>query len=82
MSQRPTHQGCSQQSPSPAIPAALLPLLVLTFVLLVLVIGSGLVYVAFTHPSLSMPLTVAASGVTLVFTIAGVLVAVLAAQRL
>ncbi|WP_329391435.1 hypothetical protein OG625_40180 (plasmid) [Streptomyces sp. NBC_01351] len=61
--------------------AALLPLLVLVFVLLVLVIGAGLLYVTAAHPSLAIPLTVAAAGVTIVFTIAGVLVAVMASRR-
>ncbi|WP_331742898.1 hypothetical protein OG239_42685 (plasmid) [Streptomyces sp. NBC_00868] len=61
--------------------AALLPLLVLVFVLLVLVIGAGLLYVTIAHPSLAMPLTVAAAGVTIVFTIAGVLVAIAASSR-
>ncbi|MFE2325309.1 hypothetical protein ACFXD5_15540 [Streptomyces sp. NPDC059385] len=42
---------------------------------------AGLLYVTLAHPSLAMPLTVAAAGVTIVFTIAGVLVAVMASSR-
>ncbi|MFD6186776.1 hypothetical protein [Streptomyces goshikiensis] len=60
---------------------ALLPLLILVFVLLVLVIGAGLLYVTAAHPSLAIPLTVAAAGVTIVFTIAGVLVSVMSSSR-
>lgn len=71
----------SQQPLSATLPPALLPLLALAFVLLILIVGGGLIYVTFTHPSAAVPLTVAAAGVTLVFTIAGVLVALVAAQR-
>ncbi|MEU4359915.1 hypothetical protein [Streptomyces virginiae] len=53
--------------------------MVLVFVLLVLVIGAGLLYVTAAHPSLAMPLTVA--GVTIVFTITGVLVAIVASSK-
>jgi len=80
MSQPRTDQG-SQPSPSAAVPPALFPLLALAFVLLVFILGSGLVYVTFTHPSIAVPLTVATAGITLVFTIAGVLVALAAAHR-
>ncbi|MFH8894498.1 hypothetical protein [Streptomyces sp. NPDC017949] len=71
------------QPPTPAggETATLLPLLLLVFVLLVLVIGAGLLYVAVVHPALAMPLTVAAAGVTIVFTIAGVLVALISTHR-
>ncbi len=57
-----------------------LPLLVLVFVLLVLVIGAGLLYVTAAHPSLAMPLIVATAGVTIAFTIAGALAAVMASS--
>ncbi|MFD8024523.1 hypothetical protein ACFV6G_29415 [Streptomyces lavendulae] len=53
----------------------------LVFVLLVIVIGAGLLYVTAAHPALAMPLTVAAAGVTIVFTIAGVLVTLLGTRR-
>ncbi|MFF7975390.1 hypothetical protein [Streptomyces sp. NPDC007905] len=53
----------------------------LTFVLLVLIIGGGLVYVTLMHPSVAVPLTVAAAGLTVVFTVASVLVALVIAQR-
>ncbi|MFJ3205815.1 hypothetical protein [Streptomyces sp. NPDC086989] len=72
-----------QPTPPPAGggAAALLPLLVLVFALLVLIIGAGLLYVTLAHPSLAMPLTVAVAGVTVVFTIAGVIAAFIAASR-
>lgn len=80
MSQPLTHQG-SQQSRSAVVPSLVLPLLALTFVLLVLIIGGGLVYVTLMHPSVAVPLTVAAAGLTVVFTVASVLVALVVAQR-
>lgn len=80
MSQSPAHQGC-QQPPSTEIGATVVPLLALTFVLLLLVVGGGLLFVTLTHPSLAVPLTVATAGVTLVFTIAGVLVSLVAQRR-
>jgi hypothetical protein len=56
------------------VPTIVLSLLVLTFALLTLVIGSGLVYLTFVHPSVAVPLTVAATGVTLVLTVFGTLI--------
>ncbi|MFF0385392.1 hypothetical protein [Streptomyces sp. NPDC004286] len=52
----------------------MLSLLVMALALLVLVIGGGLVYVAFVHPSIAVPLTVAVTGVTLVLTVVGTLI--------
>ncbi|KOV83915.1 hypothetical protein ADL01_09520 [Streptomyces sp. NRRL WC-3618] len=57
------------------------PLLALTFVLLLLVIGGGLVYVTLTHPAVAVPLTVATAGVALVVTIASALLALVAPRR-
>lgn len=81
MSQPPIHQGDAQQSQPAAVPSLVLPLLALTFVLLVLIIGGGLVYVTLMHPSVAVPLTVAAAGLTVVFTVASVLVALVVVQR-
>lgn len=72
MPQSPTHQEC-QQSPATGS-AIMLSLLVMVLALLALVIGSGLVYVTFVHPSIAVPLTVAAAGVTLVLTVVGTLI--------
>lgn len=80
MSQPHTHQDC-QQPPSTDLPAAVLPILALTFVLLLIVVGGGLVYVTLTHPSVAVPLTVATAGVTFVVTIASTLVALVTRRR-
>ncbi|MFJ4320587.1 hypothetical protein ACIP46_35680 [Streptomyces lavendulae] len=83
---QPTPTPTPDPLPLPTPPAsgttsALVPLLVLVFVLLVIVIGAGLLYVTAAHPALAMPLTVAAAGVTIVFTITGVLIALLSPHR-
>lgn len=46
------------------------PLLILVLVLVVLLVGAGLAYVTWLHPSLGTPLTVASAGTTLLATIA------------
>lgn len=72
----------SVMPPAPPTPAgiAVLPFLVLLFVL-VLIIGAGLLYLTVAHPALAVPLTVAAGGVTVMFTIAGVIAAFMTASR-
>ncbi|MCY0921154.1 hypothetical protein OS965_23695 [Streptomyces sp. H27-G5] len=54
---------------------------IFTFLLLTAVIGAGLLYVTVRHPSLAGPLSVATGGIALIFTIAGVLVTVMATSR-
>lgn len=60
--------------PQPQESAALIrvvwSLLILVLVLVVLIIGAGLVYVTWRHPSLGTPLGVAVGGVTLLVTTA------------
>jgi len=58
------------QEPATAPTRAVWSLLILVLVLLVLLIGTGLLYVTWRHPSLGTPLGVAFGGVTLVVTIA------------
>ncbi|MFE6834074.1 hypothetical protein ACFVFI_04425 [Streptomyces sp. NPDC057705] len=57
------------------------PLLALVLVLLVLVIGAGLLYVATTRPELTAPLSVAAQGIAAVVSAVGVLAALAAVRR-
>lgn len=71
----------SPQSQSEPLASVLTPLLALMFVLLVVIVGCGLVYVTFMHPSAAVPLTVAAAGVTLVVAIVAVVVTLCTAQR-
>lgn len=49
---------------------AVWPLLVLLLVLVSLVIGVGLFYIAWQHPTLATPLAVATGGVTVLATVA------------
>ncbi|AXE27926.1 hypothetical protein C0216_30970 (plasmid) [Streptomyces globosus] len=49
--------------------------LILVFVLVLLLLGAGLVYLTAVHPSLAAPLTAAAAGITVVFTTATVAIA-------
>lgn len=59
----------SQESPT-LPPLAIWSLLLLVLVLVVLLVGAGLVYVTWRHPSLGAPLGVAVAGVTSLVTIA------------
>ncbi|MGP3992031.1 hypothetical protein [Streptomyces sp. 3N207] len=58
--------GAAQQPQQPAEPPPLTlwSLLILVVVLVLLLIGAGLVYVTWCHPSLATPLQVAVGGVT------------------
>lgn len=62
-------------------PLTVVALVITVFMLLVLVIGAGLLYVTAVHPSLATPLTVAVGGVALVFTVVGVMTALFAMRR-
>ncbi|MFJ2060596.1 hypothetical protein ACIOMM_32355 [Streptomyces sp. NPDC087908] len=56
-------------------------LLALTFTLAVAVIGGGLLYVTLAHPSLIGPLSVSVAGITVVITIAGLLITLATSHR-
>lgn len=68
-------------TPSAPVGVGIWPLLVLLFVLVVLIIGAGLLYLTLSHPVLAVPLTVAAGGITIVFTVAGVVAAFISVSR-
>ncbi|MFE7514258.1 hypothetical protein ACFU8I_23970 [Streptomyces sp. NPDC057540] len=60
---------------------AVVALLALTFTLTVAVIGGGLLYVTLAHPSLIGPVSVSVAGLTLVITIAGLVITLATSHR-
>lgn len=64
-----TPTDATSQPQEPTLPTRVVwPLLILVLVLVVLLIGAGLAYVTWRHPSLGTPLGVAVGGVTLLVT--------------
>ncbi|MFF4869375.1 hypothetical protein [Streptomyces sp. NPDC000961] len=80
MSHLQPREGSQQPQPTP-LSSALIPLLTLTFVLLVVTVGCGLAYVTLMHPAVAVPLTVATAGVTLIFAIVAAVITLCSIQR-
>ncbi|MGW2108025.1 hypothetical protein [Streptomyces sp. NPDC001948] len=71
----------TRPSAESSVTTIVVALLALTFTLMVAVIGGSLFYVTLAHPSLIGPLSVSVAGITVIVTVAGLLITLAASRR-